>query len=183
MKQTNSPGHSAHPKIRYILGDSSLDRVLVARSSNGVCAIFMGSDDAELEGAFRALYPAAERVENPPATSELGRALGQVVAFIDAPQCGLDLRLDLRGTDFQQRVWQALREVQLGERASYSEIARAIGKPTAARAVAGACAANRVSLAVPCHRIVRGDGGLSGYRWGVERKRVLLEREAASVSR
>ena len=103
-----------------------------------------------------------------------------MVGFVEAPAFGLDLPLDVRGTAFQQRVWQALREIPAGETASYSTIAERIGSPKAVRAVAQACALNTIAVAIPCHRVVRNDGGLSGYRWGVERKRALLEREAAS---
>ena len=105
--------------------------------------------------------------------------MARVVGFVEAPGLGLDLPLDVRGTAFQQRVWQALRDIPAGETASYTEIARRIGAPKAVRAVAGACAANVLAVAIPCHRVLRNDGGLSGYRWGVERKRALLEREAA----
>ena len=101
-----------------------------------------------------------------------------VVGFVEAPRIGLDLPLDVRGTAFQERVWQALRQVPAGERVTYAEIARRIGSPNSVRAVAGACAANKLAVAIPCHRVVRSDGGLSGYRWGVERKRALLERES-----
>jgi AraC family transcriptional regulator of adaptative response/methylated-DNA-[protein]-cysteine methyltransferase len=103
-----------------------------------------------------------------------------VVGFVEAPGIGLDLPLDVQGTAFQQRVWQALREIPAGRTATYTEVASRIGAPTAVRAVAGACAANALAVAIPCHRVVRTDGSLSGYRWGVERKRALLEREAQS---
>jgi AraC family transcriptional regulator of adaptative response/methylated-DNA-[protein]-cysteine methyltransferase len=111
---------------------------------------------------------------------EFERLVSQVVGFVEAPGLGLELPLDVRGTAFQQRVWQALREVPAGSTVSYTEIARRIGAPTAVRAVAHACGANALAVAIPCHRVVRNDGGLSGYRWGVERKRALLQREAAS---
>ncbi|HEY0182957.1 MAG TPA: methylated-DNA--[protein]-cysteine S-methyltransferase, partial [Rhodopila sp.] len=101
-----------------------------------------------------------------------------VVGFVEAPNLGLDLPLDVRGTAFQQRVWQALQEIPVGQTVSYAEVARRIGSPKAVRAVAGACAANHLAVAIPCHRVVRNDGALSGYAWGVERKRVLLDREA-----
>jgi AraC family transcriptional regulator, regulatory protein of adaptative response / methylated-DNA-[protein]-cysteine methyltransferase len=104
--------------------------------------------------------------------------VARVVGFVEAPRLGLDLPLDVRGTAFQQRVWQALRQIPAGATASYTDIARRIGSPTSVRAVAQACAANPLAVAIPCHRVVRNDGGLSGYRWGVERKRALLQREA-----
>ena len=110
--------------------------------------------------------------------AEFERTVAQVVSFVEAPRLGLDLPLDVRGTAFQQRVWQALRAIPAGSMASYAEIAERIGAPKAVRAVAQACAANSLAVAIPCHRVVRNDGGLSGYRWGVERKRALLAREA-----
>ena|SRR5690554_276626 len=180
MKQKDARIGSEAPAVSYLLGESTLDTVLVAQTPKGVCALFMGEDSEALESALRELYPNARRADARHASPNVKGILSEVIAFIDAPAQELDIALDLHGTDFQRRVWQALRQVPLGQRATYAEIARAIGRPTASRAVAGACAANRVSLAVPCHRIVRSDGGLSGYRWGVARKRALLEREAAA---
>lgn len=180
MKQKNARIGSEAPAVSYLLGESSLDMVLVAQTPRGVCAIFMGEDSDALERALQKLYPNARRADTRHASPNVKGVFAKIIAFIDAPAHELDIALDLHGTEFQQQVWQALRQVPLGQRATYAEIARAIGRPTASRAVAGACAANRVSLAVPCHRIVRSDGGLSGYRWGVARKRALLEREAAA---
>ena len=124
---------------------------------------------------LRARFPRAQLTGS---DSEFARTVEQVVRFVEAPRVGLDLPLDIRGTAFQQRVWQALRSIPAGSRASYAEIAGRIGAPRAVRAVAQACAANTLAVAVPCHRVVRSDGDLAGYRWGVERKRALLEREA-----
>jgi len=162
--------------IRFAAGECSLGSIVVAASDRGICAILLGDDpDAlvrELEDRF------------PNATLRAGEAgfeewVAKVVGFVEEPRTGLDLPLDVRGTAFQRRVWQALREVPAGSTTSYADIAKRIGAPRAARAVAQACAANPAAVAIPCHRIVRQDGGLSGYRWGVERKRALLERETA----
>lgn len=166
------------PMVDFALGDSSLGKVLVARSSKGVCAIFMDEDAEKLERALFETFSDARRVENDGGEgAELKQTLAKVIDYIDDPRQDLDLVFDLHGTEFQRSVWGELREIPLGKTATYTEIAIALGKPTAARAVAGACAANLVSIAIPCHRVVRSDGSLSGYRWGIERKRALLERE------
>nr|WP_051378865.1 methylated-DNA--[protein]-cysteine S-methyltransferase [Derxia gummosa] len=163
-------------RIRFAVAESSLGAVLVAATDLGICAILLGDDPAPLVADLQRRFPAADLVGG---DDDFERTVATVIGFVEAPRLGLDLPLDLRGTAFQLRVWQALRAVPPGRTASYTEIAAAIGAPRAVRAVAGACAANPVAVAVPCHRIVRGDGGLSGYRWGVERKRALLDREAA----
>lgn len=165
----------ANTTIRFAIGQCSLGAILVAASRQGVCAIFLGDDPEALARELQDRFPKAELIGG---DAGFEQWVAKVVGFVEMPRLGLDLPLDLRGTAFQQRVWQALREIPAGATASYTEIARRIGAPRAVRAVAAACAANKLAVAIPCHRVVRNDGGLSGYRWGVERKRALLEREA-----
>ncbi|ATE64556.1 bifunctional DNA-binding transcriptional regulator/O6-methylguanine-DNA methyltransferase Ada [Rhizorhabdus dicambivorans] len=160
--------------IRYGIGQSSLGRVLAAASERGICAIMMGDDDAELVADLGRRFANARAIE---ADSGFQATIDAVVALVEEPARGLGLPLDIRGTAFQRRVWQALQAIPAGETRSYAELARAIGEPRAARAVAGACAANKLAVVVPCHRVVHGDGSLSGYRWGAERKRALLRKE------
>ena len=160
--------------IRYIIGQSSLGPVLVAGSDGGVCAILLGDDSETLTGELHDRFPTARLSHG----SELMGLLSKVVGFIEAPETSLDLPLDVGGTPFQRRVWQALRGIPCGTTASYRDIAARIGSPSSVRAVAQACAANSLAVAIPCHRVLRSDGDLSGYRWGVERKRALLQREA-----
>jgi AraC family transcriptional regulator of adaptative response/methylated-DNA-[protein]-cysteine methyltransferase len=162
--------------IHFAIGECSLGTILVAQSQRGVCAILLGDDPDALARDLQDRFPRANLIGGDRAFEQL---VAHVVGFIEAPALGLDLPLDVRGTAFQQRVWQALREIPAGVTASYSEVAQRIGSPKAVRAVAQACAANTLAVAIPCHRVVRNDGGLSGYRWGVERKRALLEREAS----
>lgn len=162
--------------IRFAIGECSLGAILVARSDKGVCAIMLGDDPDALAQALQDRFRNAELIG---ADAGFAEIVASVVGFVEAPQIGLDLALDLRGTAFQHRVWQALRKIPPGETVSYAEIARRIGAPTSSRAVAQACGANAVALAIPCHRVVRTGGALSGYRWGAERKRALIEREAA----
>ncbi|AGT11142.1 bifunctional DNA-binding transcriptional regulator/O6-methylguanine-DNA methyltransferase Ada [Paracoccus aminophilus] len=163
--------------IRFALADCSLGALLVAQSDRGICAITLGDDPEALLRELQDRFPKAELIGADP---EFEKLVAEVVGFVEAPAIGLDLPLDIRGTAFQQRVWQALREIPSGETASYAEIATRIGAPKSVRAVAQACAANRLAVAVPCHRVLRSDGALSGYRWGVERKRQLLAREASA---
>jgi AraC family transcriptional regulator of adaptative response/methylated-DNA-[protein]-cysteine methyltransferase len=163
--------------IRFAVGDCSLGAILVAATDKGVCAILLGDDPETLVRELEHRFPKARLIGG---DAQFEQLVAKVVGFVEAPALGLDLPLDVRGTAFQQRVWQALRRVPPGSTATYSEIARRIGAPKAVRAVAQACASNPVAVAIPCHRVVRKDGGLSGYRWGVERKRALLERESAS---
>lgn len=165
----------AGTRIRFAVGQCSLGAILVAASERGVCAILMGDAPDELLVDLQQRFPRAELIG---AEQDFERWVATVVGFVEAPQRGLDLPLDVRGTVFQQRVWQALREIPAGSTVSYSGLAQLMGAPKSARAVAQACAANALAVAIPCHRVVRNDGGLSGYRWGVERKRALLEREA-----
>jgi AraC family transcriptional regulator of adaptative response/methylated-DNA-[protein]-cysteine methyltransferase len=160
--------------IKFAIGDCSLGTILVAATDKGVCAIMLGDDAEQLVRDLEDRFPKANLIGG---DAGFERLVAKVVGFIEAPALGCDLPLDVRGTAFQQRVWQALRNIPVGATASYSEIARRIGAPKATRAVARACAANRIAVAIPCHRVVRNDGALSGYRWGVERKRALLKRE------
>lgn len=175
MTPTRYRAGGANTRIRFAVGECSLGSILVAASERGVCAIFLGDDPDALVRDLQDRFPRAELIGGDP---EFEERVARVVGFVEAPRRGLDLPLDVRGTAFQQRVWQALREIPPGETASYGDIARRIGAPSSVRAVAQACAANALAVAIPCHRVVRTDGGLSGYRWGVERKQALLEREA-----
>ncbi|KRB40083.1 MAG: bifunctional DNA-binding transcriptional regulator/O6-methylguanine-DNA methyltransferase Ada [Pseudomonadota bacterium] len=163
--------------IKFAIGECSLGSILVAATDKGVCAILLGDDP---EALARDLQDRFSRAELVGADAEFEALVAQVVGFVEQPGLGLDLPLDVRGTAFQQRVWRALREIPAGETAGYAQIAEKIGSPKAVRAVAQACAANAIAVAIPCHRVVRTDGALSGYRWGVERKRALLDREAAA---
>ncbi|HYN39355.1 MAG TPA: bifunctional DNA-binding transcriptional regulator/O6-methylguanine-DNA methyltransferase Ada, partial [Rhodospirillales bacterium] len=165
--------------IRFAVGACSLGAILVAASRRGVCAILLGDDPDVLLRDLQDRFARAELIGGDGAFEALVAA---VVGFVEAPGIGLDLPLDIRGTAFQQRVWQALRAIPAGATASYTEIARQLGAPSAARAVARACVANPLAVAIPCHRVVRTDGSLSGYRWGIDRKRALLAREAGAAS-
>ena len=163
--------------IRFAIGDCDLGAILVAATDKGVCAILLGDNPDVLARQLQDRFPRAELIG---ADADFEAIVARVIAMVEQPGVGLDLPLDIRGSAFQQRVWEALRRLRSGETASYAEIARRIGAPNAARAVAQACGANKLAVAVPCHRIVRTNGDLSGYAWGVERKRALLEREAAA---
>ena len=162
-------------RIRFGIGACSLGAILVAATDRGVCAILLGDAPDALVRDLEDRFPGAT-IEGGDPTFE--RWMAQIIGLVEAPDAGLDLPLDIRGTAFQQRVWEALRKIPVGSTASYAEIARAIGLPAATRAVAQACGANPLAVAIPCHRVVRSDGALSGYRWGIARKRVLLDREA-----
>jgi AraC family transcriptional regulator of adaptative response/methylated-DNA-[protein]-cysteine methyltransferase len=162
--------------IYVAIGQSSLGAVLVAATQKGLCAILLGDDAEALRRDLRERFPAARLSD---AGKGFAQVLEHVVAVVETPARGLDLPLDLRGTPFQRRVWQALREIPAGRTASYGEIAERIGAPQEALAVAEACAANPLAVAIPCHRVVRKNGALAGYRWGYRRKRALLAREAA----
>jgi AraC family transcriptional regulator of adaptative response/methylated-DNA-[protein]-cysteine methyltransferase len=161
--------------IRFAVGQTSLGAILVAATEKGVCAIALGDEPAALVRALQDRFPNAALVG---ADRDFEAVVAKVVGLVEAPGLGADLPLDVRGTAFQERVWQALRAIPAGTTASYADVAKRIGSPAAVRAVARACAANPVAIAIPCHRVVRTDGDLSGYRWGVERKRELLAREA-----
>jgi AraC family transcriptional regulator of adaptative response/methylated-DNA-[protein]-cysteine methyltransferase len=163
--------------IRFAVGEASLGAVLVAATDKGVCAILLGDDPEALVRDLQDRFPQAEFEGGNP---KFERMVAAVVGLVEAPGQRLDLPLDIRGTAFQQRVWAALQAIPSGKTATYADIARVIGQPKAVRAVAQACAANALAVAIPCHRVVRTDGALSGYRWGVARKRTLLAREAAA---
>ena len=162
--------------IRFAVGECSLGAILVAASARGVCAILLGDDPDRLVRDLQDRFPRAQLEGG---DAEFEEWVAKVVGFVEAPKVGLDLPLDVRGTAFQQRVWRALTKIPPGTTLSYAELARQVGSPRAVRAVAGACAANALAVAIPCHRVVRSDGALSGYRWGAARKRALLEREQA----
>jgi AraC family transcriptional regulator of adaptative response/methylated-DNA-[protein]-cysteine methyltransferase len=177
MTPTNfrSGGHGT--SIRFAVGECSLGSILVAATDKGVCAILLGDDPEALVRDLQDRFPQAHLIGG---DADFEQLVARVVGFVEAPALGLDLPLDVQGTAFQQRVWQALRAIPSGTTASYTDIAARIGAPQAVRAVAQACASNAIAVAIPCHRVVRQDGALAGYRWGVERKRALLEREAVS---
>ena len=175
MTPTQYRSGGANEEIRFAVGQCSVGAILVASSKKGVASILLGSDPDELVRKLQDRFPKAKVIG---ADGDYEALVARVVGFVEAPRLGLDLPLDVRGTAFQQRVWRALREIPAGQTVSYLEIARRIGAPKATRAVAGACAANKLAVAIPCHRVVRNDGSLSGYAWGVGRKRALLDREA-----
>ena len=179
MKPSDYKAGGANNEILFAVGQCSLGAILVAQSARGVCAILLGDDPDKLVRDLQDQFPKAHLVG---ADRRFEQLIAQVVGFVEAPALGLDLPLDLRGTAFQERVWQALREIPVGSTASYAQIAQRIGAPHAFRAVAQACGANSLAVAIPCHRVVRSNGELSGYRWGVERKRQLLARESTSYS-
>lgn len=175
MTPTDFRKGGAKVEIRFAVAECSLGSILVAQSDRGICAILLGDDPDELARDMQNRFPNADFKGG---DKEFEKLVANVISFVETPGIGLDLPLDVRGTAFQQRVWQALRKVPAGKTISYSELAEQIGSPKAVRAVAGACAANKLAVAIPCHRVVRNDGDISGYRWGVERKRTLLKREA-----
>jgi AraC family transcriptional regulator, regulatory protein of adaptative response / methylated-DNA-[protein]-cysteine methyltransferase len=175
MTPTTYRAGGTNTAIRFAIGECFLGAILVATSDRGVCAILLGDDPDELVRDLQDQFPRAHLIGG---DAEFEGLVAKVIGFVEAPGIGLHLPLDVRGTAFQQRVWQALRAIPAGQTASYAEIANRIGSPRAARAVAQACAANALAVAIPCHRVVRNDGDLSGYRWGVERKRALLAKEA-----
>lgn len=175
MTPTRYRAGGAAQHIRFAVGQCSLGAILVAHSGQGLCAILLGDDPDALVRDLQDRFAQAQLVGG---DADYEALVAQVVAFVEAPGLGLALPLDVQGTAFQQRVWQALRSIPPGQTASYAEIAARIGAPAATRAVAQACGANALAVAIPCHRVVRSDGALSGYRWGVERKRALLQREA-----
>ena len=176
MKPSDYRAGGANNAIRFAIGECSLGSILVARSERGLCAIFLGDDPETLMRELEDRFPHAELIGG---DEGFEMAVARVIAFVEAPRLGLDLPLDVRGTAFQQRVWRALQKIPAGKTLSYGDVAKRIGAPSAVRAVASACAANAIAVAIPCHRVVRKGGGLSGYRWGVERKRALIKREKA----
>lgn len=159
--------------IRYRLGTTALGQLLVAQTQGGICALLLGDDVAALKADLARRFPKARLLED----ANLG-AFPKAAALMADPAATVDLPLDPRGTDFQRSVWKALRQIPAGQTVSYADLAGRIGKPEAVRAVASACGANPIAVAIPCHRVLRGDGALSGYRWGVARKRQLLAAEA-----
>jgi AraC family transcriptional regulator of adaptative response/methylated-DNA-[protein]-cysteine methyltransferase len=175
MKPTDYRAGGANTAIRFAIGECSLGSILVAATARGICAIFMGNDSEALVRDLQDRFPRATLLG---ADADFERTVAQVIGFVEAPKVGLDLPLDVRGTAFQRRVWEALQSIPAGETTSYTALAQRIGAPKAIRAVASACAANPVAVAIPCHRVVRSDRSISGYRWGVERKQALLQREA-----
>ena len=177
MKPAQYRDGGADARIMFAIAQSTLGALLVARSGRGLCAISLGDDPEALLRELQERFPRAELVGG---DGGFERLVAQVVGFVEAPRLGLDLPLDIRGTAFQQRVWEALRKVPAGETVSYAEIAARIGSPRSVRAVAQACAANTLAVAIPCHRVVRSDGALSGYRWGIARKQLLLARESGA---
>jgi AraC family transcriptional regulator of adaptative response/methylated-DNA-[protein]-cysteine methyltransferase len=166
----------ANEEIRFAVGQTSLGAIVVASTKKGVAAILLGDDPDELVRDLQDRFPKAHLMG---ADRDYEALVAQVVGFVEAPRVGLNLPLDVRGTAFQERVWKALQEIPAGVTVSYAEIAHRIGSAKSVRAVAGACAANNLAIAIPCHRVVRNDGALSGYAWGIERKRTLIAREAA----
>ncbi|MDX5444970.1 MAG: bifunctional DNA-binding transcriptional regulator/O6-methylguanine-DNA methyltransferase Ada [Zoogloeaceae bacterium] len=170
----------AEAEVRFALGQCSLGAILVAESERGICAISLGNDAETLLRELQDRFPRATLIG---ADAAFEHRVAQIVGLVEAPGTGTDLPLDIRGTAFQQRVWQALRDIPAGSTVSYAELAQRIGSPAAVRAVGSACAANLLAVAIPCHRVVRSDGGLSGYRWGVERKQALLAREREDALR
>lgn len=165
---------NANRQISYGFGRCSLGSILVASSERGICAISLGDDPERMTHQLLEKYPYAKPADS---ESEFEQLIARIAGFVEAPVVELDLPLDMCGTAFQQRVWQTLREIPVGTTVSYADIARQIDAAKAVRAVAGACAANTLAVAIPCHRVVRSDGSLSGYRWGVERKAELQRRE------
>ena len=162
-------------EIKFAVGQTSLGALLVASTEKGVAAILLGDDPDRLVRELQDRFPKARLIG---ADRHYEALVARIVGFVEAPWIGLNLPLDVRGTAFQERVWKALRTIPPGRTATYSDIAQRIGAPNATRAVAKACASNLLAVAIPCHRVVRRDGTLSGYRWGVERKRALLASEA-----
>jgi AraC family transcriptional regulator of adaptative response/methylated-DNA-[protein]-cysteine methyltransferase len=177
MTPTDFRSGGTGTSIRFAVGECSLGSILVAATERGVCAILLGDEPEKLVRELQDRFPRAQFLGG---DRTFERLVAKVIGFVEAPRLGFELPLDVRGTAFQQRVWQALRQIPAGVTATYTDIAARIGAPRAVRAVGRACASNAIAVAIPCHRVVRNDGALSGYRWGVERKRRLLEREAAS---
>ncbi|VIO69691.1 Bifunctional transcriptional activator/DNA repair enzyme Ada [Bradyrhizobium ivorense] len=175
-----TPSHyragGANEEIKFAIGQTYLGAILVASSTKGVAAILLGDDAEALLRELQDRFPNARLIG---ADREYEAIVARVVGFVEAPRLGLDLPLDVRGTAFQQRVWQALRDIPVGATVTYAELAQRIGSCKSVRAVAGACAVNKLAVAIPCHRVIRTDGSVSGYAWGVERKRALLDREAS----
>lgn len=175
MTPTKFRNGGANTAIHFAIAECSLGSILVAKSERGVCAVLMGDDPLQLMRDLQDQFPKANLIGD---DGDYEDMVAKVIGLIETPSVGLDLPLDIRGTAFQQRVWKALQQIPVSSTASYADIAKSIGMPKAVRAVAQACGANTLAVAIPCHRVIRNDGALSGYRWGVERKRALLDREA-----
>jgi AraC family transcriptional regulator of adaptative response/methylated-DNA-[protein]-cysteine methyltransferase len=178
MKPTEFRAGGEGATIRFAVGECSLGSILVAASDLGICSIALGNDPNTLVTELQDRFPNATLIGG---DKQFERMVARVVAFVENPAAGLELPLHVQGTAFQQRVWKALCEIPRGATCTYSELAQRLGQPNAARAVAGACAANNLAVAIPCHRVVRQNGSLSGYRWGVERKSKLLKIEGARI--
>ena len=174
MTPTQYRAGGTNEGIIFALGQTTLGAILVASSKKGVVAILLGDDPGKLLRELQDRFPKAKLIG---ADEEYQKLVARVVGFIDVPNRGLNLPLDIRGTAFQQRVWRALQQIPVGTTVSYAKIAKKIGSPKSLRAVANACAANNIAVAIPCHRVVRTDGSLSGYAWGIDRKRYLIDRE------
>jgi AraC family transcriptional regulator of adaptative response/methylated-DNA-[protein]-cysteine methyltransferase len=177
MKPSSFRAGGAGERIRFAIAECSLGPILVASTAQGICAILIDDDPDFLVKDLQDRFPKAELIGAEP---EYEQVVSRVVGLVEQPSVGLELPLDVRGTAFQQRVWQVLRAIPSGRRVTYAELAELAGVPRGARAVASACAANAIAVAIPCHRVVRNDGSISGYRWGVDRKAALLNREAGS---
>jgi AraC family transcriptional regulator of adaptative response/methylated-DNA-[protein]-cysteine methyltransferase len=180
MTPTQFRTGGANEEINFALGQTTLGAILVASSKKGVVAILLGDDPEKLLRDLQDRFPRATLIGGDKEYEEL---VARVVGFIEAPKRSLNVPLDIRGTAFQQRVWRALQRISAGTTVSYADIARRIGSPSSVRAVADACAANKIAIAIPCHRVVRTDGSLSGYAWGIDRKRQLIERERQQSAR
>jgi AraC family transcriptional regulator, regulatory protein of adaptative response / methylated-DNA-[protein]-cysteine methyltransferase len=178
MARRKTKGRASGGGIRYASSECTLGAVLVARTSRGVRAILLGDSRAAVEREARARFPGARKLED---DAELSRALADAARLVDGPGGAFDHALDPGGTEFQRRVWRVLREIPAGSTTTYARLAERLGAPRAARAVGSACGANPLAIAVPCHRVLRADGSLSGYRWGLRRKAELLRREAAAA--
>jgi len=178
MKPTEFKAGGEGARIRFAVGECSLGSILVAASDLGICSIALGNDPNTLVRELQDRFSRAELIGG---DKQFERRVAQVVAFVENPSAGLELPLHIQGTAFQQRVWKTLCEIPCGTTCTYSELAQKLGQPNATRAVAGACAANNLAVAIPCHRVVRTNGSLSGYRWGVERKEKLLHVEGARI--
>lgn len=179
MKPRDYRAGGANATIKFAVGECSLGSILVAQSERGICAILLGDDPDALVRDLQDRFPRANLIGG---DREFEEVVATVIGFVESPALGLQLPLDVRGTTFQQRVWRALRSIPVGKTVTYTQLAKRIGAPKAVRAVAGACASNAIAVAIPCHRVIRNDGALSGYRWGVERKRALLDKEANSAT-
>jgi AraC family transcriptional regulator, regulatory protein of adaptative response / methylated-DNA-[protein]-cysteine methyltransferase len=168
---------AATKDIRLVFGTFSLGTVLVAASTRGIAAILLGDDRCALLSELAAAFPQARLTSDDAGLADM---VGQVVTFLDAPHKGLDLPLDIRGSTLEQAVWQALREIPAGHTVTYGQIAKTLSPPATAQDVGAACSANLLAVAIPCHRVVKADGSISGYRWGVQRKRKLINRESVA---